>query len=393
MMSRAVAITCKGVSKGFALVDKGNSWRMIFGQGTGFPAYKALQDVSFEVPKGQFVGVLGRNGAGKSTLLRVLGGVYPPDAGRVSTSGVLSAIYELGLVGNPHLSGRAYADRILTVHGFSRHKRAEMLEEIQDFSELGMRFDDPILTYSAGMKARIFFATATAGSYEVYLLDEVLSVGDQHFQAKCWRRLRDQVSRGASGVLVTHDWSAIVQMCQTAHVLDRGKVVFTGPAETAARMYLHGEDGRAIYPRDNARLLSRPEGIISASSGEDFVLNLEAEIRTPGAVLCTFAIEQLQPGFGWETVLMTRKPELIASNPGCYRIELRLPALPLRPGSYQMAVHLGAPDTEISGRLRLLDGWGWLNGDGLPLEVVGDPQVDTALPVSWRLGAPRRSAE
>lgn len=391
-MSRAVAITCKGVSKYFALLDRGNSWKMIFGRGMGCPAYKALQNVSFEVPKGQFVGVLGRNGSGKSTLLRVLGGVYPPDAGHVSTLGSLSAIYELGLAGNPHLSGRAYADRILTVHGFSRRKRAEMLEEIQDFAELGMRFDDPILTYSAGMKARIFFATATAGSYDIYLLDEVLSVGDQHFQAKCWRRLRDQVSRGASGVLVTHDWSAIVKICQTAHVLDRGQIVFTGPAEIATRMYLHGDSGRASYPCDNARLLSRPEGIIFAVSGEDFILSVEAEIRIPGDVLCTFAIEQLQPGFGWETVLMTRKPELIGKDPGRYRIELRLPRLPLRPGSYQMAVHLGAHDTEISGRLRLLDGWGWLNGNGLPLEVVGDAHLGSPLPVSWSRGVQRRSS-
>src|SRR3954469_935343 len=229
-MSVAIAITCRGVSKAFALVDGGNAWRLVFGSAKDVPIFQALRDISFDVPKGQFVGVLGRNGAGKSTLLRVIGGVYAADRGSVSVDGALSGLYELGLVGNPELTGRAYADRLLNVHGFSERDRAAMIADIHEFSELGDRFDDPVLTYSAGMTARLFFSTATAGHYEVYLLDEILSVGDQHFQAKCWRRLRDRVSRGASGVLVTHDWSAILKMCETAHILESGRITFSGPA-------------------------------------------------------------------------------------------------------------------------------------------------------------------
>lgn len=387
-MPAAISITCEGVSKRFALVDGGSAWRLAFGAGKDVPVFQALHDVSFEVPKGQFVGVLGRNGAGKSTLLRVVGGVYATDTGRVAVNGAMSAIYELGLVGNPELTGRAYADRLLTVHGFSRRERAEMILDIHDFSELGDRFEDPVLTYSAGMTARLFFSTATAGSYDVYLLDEILSVGDQHFQAKCWRRLRSRISQGASGVLVTHDWAAIVRMCETAYVLDRGKVTFGGPAERAARLYLYGEDARQTYFPGIARLISRPRTPIAVAAGSDLNISVGVEILRPVAVGCTCAIERLQPGFGWETALMTRQPHPIGDSVGHHEISLHVPAVPLDPGSYQISLHLTAPDTVDRRRLKLLDGWTWLNGNGIALEVTGDPRQGMPLPMKWSVQSP-----
>jgi lipopolysaccharide transport system ATP-binding protein len=392
-MPEAIAISCQGVSKRFALVDGGNAWRLAFASGRNVPVYQALQDVSFEVPKGQFVGVLGRNGAGKSTLLRVIGGVYASDAGHVAINGALSAIYELGLVGNPELTGRAYADRLLTVHGFSARERAEMILDIREFSELGDRFEDPVLTYSAGMTARLFFSTATAGNYDVYLLDEILSVGDQHFQAKCWRRLRSRISQGASGVLVTHDWAAIMRMCETAYVLEKGKIIFGGPAERASRIYLYGDDAQQSYVPNIARFASRPATPISVLTGENLQLSLVVDIMTSTEIACTCAIERLQPGFGWETALMTRKPVPVGHRPGRHAVNLSIPALPLDPGSYQISLHLSAPDPERERRRILLDGWTWLDGNGLALDVRGDSEQGMSLPLTWTLAAPGASRE
>lgn len=384
-MATAIAISCQGVSKRFALVDGGSAWRLAFGAGRNVPMFQALHDFSFNVPKGQFVGVLGRNGAGKSTLLRVIGGVYASDTGRVAVNGAMSAIYELGLVGNPELTGRAYADRLLTVHGFTKRERVEMISDIQDFSELGDRLEDPVLTYSAGMTARLFFSTATAGNYDVYLLDEILSVGDQHFQAKCWRRLRDRISNGASGVLVTHDWSAIVRMCETAYVLDKGKVTFGGPAERAARLYLYGKDARETHHAGVARFVSRPTAPIVVQIGEDLDFSVDAQVETERDVGCVCVIERLQPGFGWETALMSRTVSAVGSRPGRYRVRVRVPELPLEPGSYQIALHLVMPDPERPGRRIALDGWSWLNGDGLQLDIVGDARPGSALPLRWHV--------
>jgi lipopolysaccharide transport system ATP-binding protein len=382
-MSRAVAVSCRGVSKSFALVDRGSAWRLAFGAGRGVPHFKVLDDVTFDVPKGQFVGILGRNGAGKSTLLRVLGGVLAQDSGQITIDGTLSGLYELGLVGNPQLTGRQYAERLLTVHGFSRCERSEMIADIHEFAELGDRFEDPVLTYSAGMGARLYFATATAGRYDVYLIDEVLSVGDQHFQSKCWRRLRDRVSKGASGVLVTHDWAAIVKLSETAYVLEKGCIIYSGPAERAARRYLYGEQARTQFHPGVAQFTGVPKYPRELAAGKDFLLTAEVEVLTPASVGCVVAIERLQPGFGWETALMSRSIAVVGATPGSYLLEVSVPALPLEPGNYQLSLHLVMSDPRDSRRRLCLDGYGWLDGNGLALDVVVTKNSGLTLPTRW----------
>jgi lipopolysaccharide transport system ATP-binding protein len=381
-MSNAVAITCQGVSKSFALVDSGNAWRVALTNDASIPRYQALKHVTFDVPKGQFVGILGRNGAGKSTLLRIVGSVFAPETGHVSVSGAMSGLYELGAVGNRELTGRQYADRLLTIHGFAPRDRAEMISEIQEFSELEDRFDDPVRTYSAGMGARLYFSTATAGKYDVYLLDEILSVGDQHFQSKCWRRLRERMSRGATGILVTHDWAAILRMCETAHILDRGEMVFSGPAERAVRRYLYGDEKGDELVGGVAKFLGKPSYPAMIGRGQDFLMSADVEILQDADVFATFVIERMQAGFGWETSLMSREPVSVGHAPGRHVLEVSVPSLPLEPGSYQCRI--GLMLVESGSRRRIgLDGFSWMNGTGLPLEVVGERSEGLTLPVTW----------
>jgi lipopolysaccharide transport system ATP-binding protein len=384
-MAKGVTVSVSGVSKSFALADHGKVWRMAFGAADAGSRFKALQDITFDVPKGEFVGILGRNGAGKSTLLRVTGGVYAPDTGSVAVSGRLSGLYELGLAGNPQLTGRAYAERLLTMQGFRARERRLMIEDIQEFSELGDRLDDPVLTYSAGMSARLFFATSTAGFYDVYLIDEILSVGDQHFQGKCWRRIRERVSRGASGVLVTHDWAAIVQMCASAHIIERGRIAFSGSAALAARRYLYGEDAGEPLRTDVARWRGAPPAPIVARTGSSLSITLEAEIIAPEAVHAVAVIERLQAGYGWENALMSRDITLVGDRPGRYAVTISVPALPLDPGPYQGSFALVMRDPQAPGRRIVLDNWNWLNGTGVPIEVEGDAEAGMLLPIQARV--------
>ncbi|MGN6149757.1 MAG: ABC transporter ATP-binding protein, partial [Rhizomicrobium sp.] len=367
--------------------DAGSAWRLVLSGRKDIPVFQALRDISFEVPKGKFAGILGRNGAGKSTLLRVIGGAYTSDKGSISISGDLSALYELGVVANPELTGRQYADRLLTVNRFPKDARKAMIDDIHEFSELGSRFDDPVLTYSAGMGARLYFATATAGDYSVYLLDEVLSVGDQHFQAKCWRRLRERVSAGASGILVTHDWAAVLKLCEKAYVLDTGKIAFEGPAEQATRYYLYGETQQESPRSGTARFLKQPEYPQKIAPGDDFLLRADIEILQPADVGMVFTIERLQPGFGWEISMMSRDVQRVGSAVGRYAAELRIPRIPLDPGQYFIGAHLVASAGE-GGRERIsLDGFGWLNGTGLPLEVLRGRAEGLSLSTIWSVGA------
>lgn len=388
MSAQAISVSCAGISKSFALVDAGNVWKVAFSDIAKLERFQALSDITFSVPKGEFVGVLGRNGAGKSTLLRVIGGVYPPDSGQVRLQGSLSGLYELGLVGNPQLTGRQYAERLLTTHGFRSRERDEMIADIHDFSELGERFEDPVQTYSAGMGARLFFATATAGQYEVYLLDEILSVGDQHFQAKCWRRLRDRIAHGASGILVTHDWGAVLKLCTTAHVIERGKLIFSGPAERATRIYLYGQDAAPVYRTDIARLGSPPPSSIYRAVGDDLDLSVDVDVFEDKEIRVAFVIERMQPGFGWENVMMTRYPEIVGTRKGRHHVRIRVPDLPLEPGSYQLSIQLVTPDPEAPGVFILVDSLGWLSSNGIALTVTGDEDGGIRLPMEWTCTAP-----
>src|SRR6185369_15401127 len=165
-------------------------------------------------------------------------GVLQPDRGEICIQGSVCGLFELGGLGNRHITGRQYAERWLALNGIPWRRRQSLVEEIADFSELGDRFDTRILTYSTGMAARLYFSAATALRHDVYLIDEILSVGDQHFQDKCWRRLRERFEHGASGVLVTHDWSAALRLCRESCILERGRIIARGPSEAIIVRYL-----------------------------------------------------------------------------------------------------------------------------------------------------------
>lgn len=386
-MGRAIVLSCLGVSKSFDIDDDGDLWRLTFGRQDDRHLFRALDGVTIEVPKGKFVGVVGRNGAGKSTLLRTLGGVYSPDAGTVHVDGAMSGLYELGLAGHRDLSGREYARRILGLLGVARRDMDRLVADIEEFSELGTRFDDPVFSYSSGMAARLFFATATAQQHDIYLIDEVLSVGDEHFQQKCWRRMRERLSGGASGVLVTHDWSAVLKICETAHVLDRGHIVLSGDSDEVVRSYLD----IGPHSQENAgkvRLLEPIPDRISWAHGADATLTLSAEVHESGLPVCfVFAIEHLAIGAGWEIILNGIDLPLVCEM-GRYDFTLTIPRLPLAPGEYQISFQLMHVGEDRTSDRSLLDGRGWLAGSPCIVEVTG-PAVagQVTLPLKWNVAA------
>lgn len=340
------------------------AWRILMRPKHG-RTFKALSDVTLEVPKGQFVGVLGRNGAGKSTLLRTIGGVYAPDSGVVIVNGDLSALYELGLTGNEQLTGAGFAHRWFEVFGTRGKKRKELLSEVADFSELGDAFDRPIRSYSAGMKARLYFALATARESEVYVIDEVLSVGDEYFQNKCWRRLRQRLSNGASGVIATHDWSAILRLCPQSYIIEKGVSIASGPSPGIVRQYL-GLSTESFG--SGAKFAPEPPKLIHAKALEDFTLELGVRATEKLDLNMSAAVEVFVPGFGWEHVLHS-DPRPIGVGPGDFRVQLNIPRLPLKKGEYSLAIFLSANGED--GRQTPLDVRSWTYDEGLSLVVDG----------------------
>jgi ABC-type polysaccharide/polyol phosphate transport system ATPase subunit len=234
-------ISVRNVGKLYQLYDRPQDrlkqalfWRL--GKHYGRPFW-ALRDVSFEVRRGEMVGVIGRNGAGKSTLLQIIAGTRPPTTGEVQVRGRVAALLELGSGFNPEFTGRENVFLNGTILGLPRKEIERRFDEIAAFADIGEFLDQPVKVYSSGMFVRLAFAVTTNLDPDVLLIDEALAVGDVFFRQKCYRRLEGLTQQGVSILLVTHSMSTIGQFCPRVVLLDRGKVVFQGPSSEAIKRY------------------------------------------------------------------------------------------------------------------------------------------------------------
>ena len=372
-----LALSCKNIEKTFVVQRELSIWRTFFGleRNVTGPVVYALKDISLEVPRGTIVGILGKNGAGKSTLLRLLGGVYTPTKGRVEAHGQVVGLFELGGVGNPNLTGREYAERYLRIMGASTADLPTLIDDIKDFSELDDAFDHRVRTYSSGMGARLYFATATVLQHEIYLIDELLSVGDEHFQTKCWQRMRKRLLNGASGVLVTHDWTAIVKLCEQACVIENGTFSFEGPSDRAVVSYLKLPIPQATLAKFSVRNLQRH--VISTK--QEIAIPFWIELFGDVAVDFSFSIEILRVGIGWEIILLSDR-FTVADKAGAHSVNIHIPQGLLVAGDYSMNVFL---TQKANGQALGVKSWTY--GNGFELVVEGE-QVDVAvkLPFSAR---------
>ncbi len=204
----------------------------------------AIKDVSFELKRGECLGLIGRNGAGKTTLLRMLNGLIKPDEGRIEIRGRVGALIALGAGFNPVLTGRENVHVNASILGLSRREIDMKIEEIIDFAEIGEFIDAPVQSYSSGMAVRLGFAVASSISTEVLLLDEVLAVGDSGFREKCYGKIAE-IKRNAATIIVSHHMPHINQICDRVIVLDNGQVVHSGNVDEGIRLY-EGSDNCCI---------------------------------------------------------------------------------------------------------------------------------------------------
>ena len=196
-----------------------------------------LRHMSFEVYSGEAVGVVGQNGAGKSTLLKMIAGTLKPTEGKIQINGRIAAILELGMGFNPELTGRQNAIHALGIMGFNAEEIHQIIPKIEEFSEIGEYFDEPVRTYSSGMQMRVAFSVATAYRPEILIIDEALSVGDVYFQHKSFSRIREFQEQGTTLLIVSHDRSAIQSLCNRAILLENGAVIKDGNPEEVFDFY------------------------------------------------------------------------------------------------------------------------------------------------------------
>lgn len=203
-----------------------------------YKEFWALKDVSFQLQKGDRLGILGLNGAGKSTLLKVIAGVLKPTEGKYKVKGKIVPLLELGAGFEREYTGAENIYLYGTVLGYPREFIREKYEEIVEFSELGEFIDVPIKNYSSGMKSRLGFAIATVVEPEILILDEVLAVGDAKFRKKCEARIQSMFDRGVTVLFVSHSLQQVQRLCNKAILLEHGKIIEQGDIEKVSEVYL-----------------------------------------------------------------------------------------------------------------------------------------------------------
>lgn len=243
-----VAISVRNLTKVFPVYERPMDIvrEFITGRPRHSP-FKALDDVSFDVKKGEIVGVVGRNGAGKSTLLRLIAGVTAPTSGTVDVLGQVSALLELGSGFNGDYTGRENVFMGGLCIGMTRAQIEEKVDWIIEFSELQNFIDQPFRTYSSGMQSRLAFATAISMEPDILIVDEALSVGDGLFQEKCFRRVRELTANGASVLFVSHSLSSVAVLCRRAIMLVDGELKRAGhPREIIEAYEVHMAEAREL---------------------------------------------------------------------------------------------------------------------------------------------------
>jgi ABC-type polysaccharide/polyol phosphate transport system ATPase subunit len=200
-------------------------------------SFQVLDDVSFDIYPGEFVGIMGKNGAGKSTLLKLISGIYTPTSGTIKTKGSIAPLIELGAGFHPELTGIENIFLNASILGFGKQEAESKINEIIEFSELGEHIHRPIKNYSSGMLVRLGFSIATQLSSPILLVDEVLAVGDLKFQHKCVSKIEELHKSGRTIILITHDPNAVRDHCQRCIVIDQKKKIYDGPAKDGVKIY------------------------------------------------------------------------------------------------------------------------------------------------------------
>lgn len=314
----------------------------------------ALRDVSFQVRRGEVLGIIGANGAGKSTVLKLLSRIMHPNRGRIITRGRISSLIEVGAGFHPDLTGRENVYLNGSILGMKRQEITRKFDEIVEFAGIGDFIDTPVKRYSSGMYARLGFAVAAHVDPDILIVDEVLSVGDAAFQSKCLGKMRDVASGGRTVVFVSHNMGGVTQLCERAIWLDQGQIKLTGDPSKVVSEYLSRNrrpQSEWINPSDGAgrqeawiksiRLLTdsdEPASTVDYDRG--FKVEISYQIATPSqslVILCRLVDSRGATLWtSWDTDSTDLSGRMRA--PGEYFSICRVPGSLVRPGRYHLTV-------------------------------------------------------
>ena len=343
-------IDVEGISKQFKIHHERHQSlkeRLLHPRSGATELFTALDDVTFTVADGETVAILGHNGSGKSTLLKCICGVLQPTTGEIRLRGNLAALLELGAGFQHELSGRDNVYLYGSILGFSRRNIDAIFDDIVDFSELEQFIDTQVKFYSSGMYVRLAFAVAVNVDPDILVVDEVLAVGDERFQAKCLDRISRFQQEGRTILLVTHSADTARAICDRAIVLESGQMIANGPVGDALRVFrehLLGEatehDGDAAHPGLSIDAVTTPDGSFDVRNGSS--LHLDVDLSAEGAVSGNFVLEVFTRG-GQLVSRSDARGAPVNLTPGRNRVGVDLANVPLLDGVYDVNVGVVDP--------------------------------------------------
>ncbi len=405
-MHHKTAITVCGLGKKYRLGEKRAGYHTLrdlisgkFGRGNNSPTatgkqgkpaeFWALRDASFEIKPGETVGVIGRNGAGKSTLLKILSRITEPSAGYADINGRVGSLLEVGTGFHYELTGRENIFLSGAILGMKRDEINRQFDEIVAFAEVEDFLETPVKHYSSGMLMRLAFAVSAHLQPEILLIDEVLAVGDAAFQRKCLGKMNDVARTGRTVLFVSHNMSAILELCRRAILVEKGKIAFDGSAAKCVESYFsHNQaDENLTESVISPRRAPLEIGALKINDGTATHINASGEftvsLRLNGRQIKNPAIYFIIENVAGQTVVHKRiksKDLGVDALDGEYNLKLALPALWLSPGVYSVYCKFIAPATDWSGNVRserlMLEVRGELEATG---KAVLNPDVE------WRI--------
>lgn len=272
-----VVIKAENLSKCYKIYDKPsdrlkealNPFRKNYGK-----EFYALRDVSFEIKRGENVGLVGKNGAGKSTLLKIITGVLTPSSGSLEVRGKIASLLELGAGFNPQMTGTENIYMLGLLMGYSRAEMDAKIDDIISFADIDAFINQPVKTYSSGMFARLAFAVNAFVEPDILIVDEALSVGDAFFQSKCMAKMRQMIDSGVTVIFVSHDTFAVKNLCQRAFLLEAGRIVLDAAASEVVEAYHDSIVKIRHEMTQNNSVESVVEEVRRASTHSDSKINL-----------------------------------------------------------------------------------------------------------------------
>jgi ABC-type polysaccharide/polyol phosphate transport system ATPase subunit len=351
------AVSIDGVWKYFRLYHEKNQYlksTLLQGRRSRYDEFWALKDVSFEIPEGSTFGIIGSNGSGKSTLLKCLAGILTPDKGTLKVNGRVSALLELGAGFHPDLTGRENVYLNGAILGMTNREITQKFDDIVDFAGLGQFIDTPVKNYSSGMTVRLGFAIAINVDPEILIIDEVLAVGDESFQKRCFEKIETFRKDGRTILFVSHGLTQVTQLCTSAVWLDHGTVKVIGPTYDVVSRY--SGVSHAARPKVNSQEIGERWGTGEAEITSVQLLNSNHEVvqgfetNKPSILRIFYScqspinemvfgvrITHLHGTIVWGSNTK-RMGHMIPTLSGNGYIDLEIQKLPLLEGSYDLTI-------------------------------------------------------